>query len=232
MNPKGKAPSTSDVSFNCPHCGAFSAQNWSQGCVSAYRHNTPEVIPVSLQRDGRLNSNKSFLMRNLSLSQCESCKAWAVWVRDSLIYPKPKFETLPNQDLPPDLIAIFDEARSIVDLSPKGAAALLRLAIQKLCKELGESGKDINNDIGSLVTKGLLPQVQQSLDAVRVIGNEAVHPGTIDWDDDKDIAYILFDLVNLIAEQMITQPKQAKEIYSKLPPNKLKGIEDRDKNNG
>ncbi|WP_424033423.1 DUF4145 domain-containing protein [Methylocella sp.] len=49
--------------------------------------------------------------------------------------------------------------------------------MQKLCVELGEKGKNIDDDIANLVKKGLSPELQQALDILRVIGNEAVHHG-------------------------------------------------------
>ena len=82
----------------------------------------------------------------------------------------------------------YQEAASILQKSPRGSSALLRLAIQKLCIELGEDGENINNDIKSLVSKGLPTAVQKSLDIVRAIGNEAVHPGQIDLKDDIETA--------------------------------------------
>ena len=59
----------------------------------------------------------------------------------------------------------------------------------------------------NLVKKRLSLKVQQSLDIVRVIGNKAVHPGEIDFKDNAEIANKLFHLVNIIANEMITQPK-------------------------
>lgn len=168
-------------------------------------------------------------LMNLNISQCYNCKEITVWVHDQIVYPSTKVEILPNQDLPPHIKRLFEEAREIVGLSPKGAAALLRLSIQHLCKKLGASGKDIDQNIGSLVSKGLNPIVQKALDVVRVVGNEAVHPGKIDLDDNRDTALQLFNLVNLIADQMITHPKQVKELYGNLPADKLKGIEQRNK---
>ena len=105
---------------------------------------------------------------------------------------------------------------------------MLRLAIQTLCGHLGESGKNINSDIASLVKKGLSPVIQKSLDVVRVIGNEAVHPGTLDLKDDRDTASKLFRLVNLIAEQMISHPKHVHAMYEELPESKKNEIEKRD----
>jgi hypothetical protein len=122
----------------------------------------------------------------------------------------------------------FQEAREIVNSSPRGAAALLRLCVQKLCKHLGEQGKNIDDDIASLVKKRLDPLVQKSLDIVRVIGNEAVHPGVLDLRDDRDTALRLFELINSIADQMISHPKNVTDLYEKLPENKRKRIEERD----
>lgn len=62
---------------------------------------------------------------------------------------------------------------------------------------------------------------------VRVVGNEAVHPGTIDLKDDRDTALRLFSLVNAIADQMITHPNVVQEMYDQLPPEKLAAIDAR-----
>ena len=120
-------------------------------------------------------------------------------------------------------------ATEILEKSPRAAAALLRLAIQKLCRQLGEKGKDLNEDIGELVKKGLPVKIQKALDIVRVIGNESVHPGQINLDDNNETAHRLFELINLIANTMITQPKEIDNIYNTLPKEKLKSITERDK---
>lgn len=150
------------------------------------------------------------------------------WVHDRLLFPAIKSGVLPNPDLPDDALRDFQEAREIVNSSPRGAAALLRLCVQKLCKHLGEQGKNIDDDIASLVKKRLDPLVQKSLDIVRVIGNEAVHPGVLDLRDDRDTALRLFELINSIADQMISHPKNVTDLYEKLPENKRKRIEERD----
>lgn len=165
---------------------------------------------------------------NLFISECFNCKKIAVWVHEKLIFPPHRSAASPNPDLPQDIIRDFEEARSILDLSPRGAAALLRLCIQKLCASLGEKGKNIDDDIASLVKKGLNPLVQKSLDVVRVVGNEAVHPGTIDLRDDRETAAQLLVLVNLVADQMISHPKAIEAMYAKLPEGKRKAIDQRD----
>ncbi|MGH9199280.1 MAG: DUF4145 domain-containing protein [Acidimicrobiia bacterium] len=119
----------------------------------------------------------------------------------------------------------YNEAREIVGLSSRGACALLRLALQKLSKELGEKGKDLNTDIANLVKKGLRTEVQQALDSVRVIGNNAVHPGEFDVTDDLETATTLFECINVIVEQMIAQPRRRPSCTRSCP--KVRGIRSR-----
>jgi hypothetical protein len=130
--------------------------------------------------------------------------------------------------MPGEVREIFEEAALIVDLSARGAAALLRLAIQTLMPHLGEKGKNLNKDIGSLVKKGLEVEIQQALDVVRVIGNNAVHPGVIDLKDDKATALRLFELVNIIVERRIATPKRIAALFGGLPPTSLDAIAERD----
>jgi hypothetical protein len=145
-----------------------------------------------------------------------------------MIVPNSGNAPLPNIDLPEDIETDFEEARSIVNNSPRGAAALLRLCVQKLCINLGGKGKNINEDISILVKNGLPVKIQQALDIVRVIGNSAVHPGLIDIQDNQEIANKLFHLINLIAEVMISQPKEINKVYDNLPEKDKKSIEKRD----
>lgn len=165
---------------------------------------------------------------NLHLSSCYTCKKVSVWVHDKLIFPEFSLDLRPNSDLPDDIKTDFIEAVKIHQSSPRGAAALLRLCIQKLCKHLGEKGENINNDIAALVKKGLDTRVQKALDIVRVIGNNAVHPGKIDIKDDSETVSTLFKLVNLVAEKMISEPKHIDSLFDGLPQSVQKSINKRD----
>ncbi|BFO53476.1 hypothetical protein AVXHC19_02790 [Acidovorax sacchari] len=172
---------------------------------------------------GGMYQNKAFLV-----SRCEACGEPTIWHGDVMIYPLHSTVEPPSADLPQDIQDDYEEARLIANFSPRGAAALLRLAVQKLCQHLGQPGKNINTDVASLVAKGLPPSVQEALDSVRVIGNEAVHPGSIDLRDDRETVIKLFRLVNFIAAKMITEPKEIADLYNGLPADKLAGIAKRD----
>jgi hypothetical protein len=167
-------------------------------------------------------------LANVHVSECHSCGGLAIWHHDTILYPHQRYEVEANPDLPDEIREDFDEARAILDLSPRGAAALLRLCVQKLCIHLGKAGKNIDDDIASLVKDGLNVRVQQALDIVRVIGNEAVHPGQMDLKDDRDTAAVLFDLVNRIAYDTISHPNELAAMYGKLPPSKRDAIAKRD----
>jgi len=151
-----------------------------------------------------------------------------LWKFDSLLYPFERYDVEANIDMPEDVRIDFEEARCILNASHRGAGALLRLCIQKLCNHLLGKELDINPAIAELVKKGLRVEIQQALDSVRVIGNESVHPGEMNIRDDRETAAALFDLVNLIVEELISQPRKIREIYAKLPAQKTAAIAKRD----
>ena len=136
---------------------------------------------------------------------------------------------LPSVDTPQDVKEDYEEARSIFNQSPRGAAALLRLAIQKLVIALGESSDNLNDSIGNLVKKGLRTDIQKALDVVRVVGNNAVHPGELNVEDNPEMALSLFKLTNIIVEDMITKPKEVAELFDALPEGAKGAIAKRDK---
>lgn len=178
----------------------------------------PDPWPQSLQR-----------LQNVNVSSCFNCKKHALWVHTEMVEPRHIDAPPPNPDMSADIRRDYEEACAILGHSPRGAAALARLSIQKLCKELGKPGKNINDDIGALVTDGLDKRIQQALDVVRVVGNQAVHPGQIDLRDDRATAETLLKLVNMIVDKLVSEPKHIEELYSNLPAGVLKGIADRDK---
>jgi hypothetical protein len=240
---KEVTPQLGLLSYSCPHCGALSHQTWFQVFARSFTGgNKPNPSRVGNAVTGGTTINRAITSSNLSgstshvqsqmsnlfFAQCYSCKSYSIWVADGLIYPAQKVVVQPHDDMPDDVKADFLEAASIVELSPRGAAALLRLAIQKLMVDLGEKGDNINVDIASLVKKGLETEIQQALDVVRVIGNSAVHPGSLDLKDDKGIATALLHLVNLVVDRRIAAQNRIKEMFDNLPAGALGQIERRD----
>ena len=162
-------------------------------------------------------------------SECFSCQAVALWLDDSLIHPRLCTAPLASPDLPEDIRVDVEEARKVLNDSPRASAALLRLALEKLCNQLTGKEGSLNDKIKRLVKDGLHPRTQQALDAVRVIGNEAVHPGQMDLKDNRDTALSLFNLVNLIVQDTVTRPKMVEKTYALLPESTRNAIARRDK---
>lgn len=209
MKEKFYSPIFKSSKFNCPYCGVFSLQSWYETYIYASSYT---------------------LLENTKICSCFHCQNKSIWYEGKMILPNIGGVPLPNTDLPSDSMEDYIEARDIINKSPRGACALLRLSIQKLCKHLGEKGKNINEDIASLVKKGLPIKIQQALDYVRVIGNNSVHPGQFDLKDNIEVALNLFDLINIIADVMITQPKDIDKLYNSLPESQIDAITIRDKN--
>ena len=119
---------------------------------------------------------------------------------------------------------IYNEASKIVSKSPRAACALLRLCLEELCKNLGatddnltEGARRLKDRIRFLVKdKGLDVEIQEAFDNIRHTGNEALHTGEINLSDDKEIALLLFDMINIIAEDLITKKKKIKELRKKV----------------
>lgn len=202
------APTVLAKGYTCPHCSAFAEQTW---------------WGISWE-GGKYASASSGSIKG---GFCQHCEQRTLWIGDKMIFPEGGSAPPPNAEMPNVVLNLYREASAITSSSPRGSAALLRLAVQVLCKELGESGKNINSDIASLVKKGLPEIVQQSLDIVRVTGNNAVHPGQIDVDDPAVVAR-LFDLLNIIVEYMIAMPKRVSGIYTSLSSSTRNEIEKRD----
>lgn len=199
-------------SWSCPGCGVYSHQYW-----------TPLYKLVKTGPPKEFDEAVPF-----ATSRCQLCDHILIWYEDRILYPPTTSAEEPHPDLPSHARATYIEAGATLDASPRAAAALLRLALQQLCEELGEKG-NLNDAIGRMVkSRGLRPEIQQALDVVRVIGNNAIHPGEIDLTDDRDSAAAMFSLVNAITEDLIARPKQIGSLYARLPDSVRRQIRDRD----
>ena len=197
-------PEINKSSFTCPHCHTISQMIFGKVYFNSYNN-------------------------TLQIAECLNCRGKIIWNNSLYIYPEIQPQEA-NPDMPETVLQLYNEAGSIYNKSPRAACALLRLAIDRLCNELGEKDRDINKNIGALVERGLSVEVQKALDIVRVVGNKAVHPGQIEFNvDNVETANMLFQLINFIVDRMITEPKNISTLYDNLPESAKQSIEQRDK---
>tara|TARA_B100000809_G_C14931621_1_gene457112 strand:+ start:72 stop:812 length:741 start_codon:yes stop_codon:yes gene_type:complete len=235
--------------FQCPHCRTIATQSWfSLNTASSdanailqhifydYRTGIKDFYQTAIstfldrtERDFK-DSFQHCIPKGFSVATCASCNEISLWVNNQMKYPKTTILPPPNSDLDEDIKELYQEATTIFLDSPKGSTALLRLALQKLLKQVGKSGSNINKDIKDLVSEGLSPKIQQALDLLRVVGNNAVHPGQINLDDNSEIAKKLFNILNFIADELLTKPKELESLYADIIPEETQEhIKQRDK---
>lgn len=216
MNKNHVHPDFLKESFTCPHCRTLSLMSYIN--IGYSGHTVVSTTP-----------KRGHGSEHVIIATCLSCNGKTIWINDNYVYPDIVSEEA-NPDMPDSVKQLYIEAGLIYNKSPRAACALLRLAIDRLCNELGETDRDINKNIGALVRKGLPKYVQQALDVVRVVGNKAVHPGQISFDvDDTETAKMLMHLLNIIVERMISEPNEINSLYQDLPESVKESIEKRDK---
>lgn len=219
------APALNTNAFTCPHCNAFAHMNFS-----------------TLIDGNRYTGRKYF--DDALISVCVRCKQIAMWnithsredpegniyYQGSMVYPFAIRAPQPSDEMPDNIKKDYIEAAIIFEKSPRGAAALLRLCLQKLCIYLGCKGKKIDDDLAELAKKEMLPnKIIKAADVVRITGNNAVHPGTICDDDFDGIAIKLFELINIIVKYAITEPKVIQRLFESMPEGPRQAAENRDK---
>lgn len=205
-------------SFNCPRCGAFAGMKWNELLLNGDEY------------------------ASVALSICDACKDPSVWITDenrpmsalpmegrlggrpTLIFPLKCVAPEAELDMPTDIKVDYEEARLVFTHSPRAAAALLRLCVQKLCQELLGKPGDIHKQIGELLDKGLPSRVLKAFDTIRIFGNESVHPGTVNLSDTPEVALALFRLLNMAVRHCITEEKELEAIRALTPENKRRDI--------
>ena len=208
-----RPPAFERPSFECPRCSAFAQQDWSALFIEVEDLGAEPV-------DGH------------HVSKCLSCGMVALWINEKLVYPVKSAAPPPSEDMPQAARDLYVEAASIAPLSPRGAAALLRVATEKLVNDVcdmlpGKPSKRFNDKIGFLVENGLPEVVQKALDSTRYFGNEAAHPGEIRFDDDPEIVQDLFKMMAIITS-LLTQKKRVENLWSRLPDDVRDGVARRD----
>ena len=163
----------------------------------------------------------------MRVSMCLHCRHECLWVNEIMYFPDVSIYPPPNEDMPESVKQIYGEAAAVAGKSARAAAALLRLTLQTLCRELGAPKGQLQQEIDFLVANKNLPRyIVEAMDIVRLAGNDSVHPDkvAINLENDADVVPALFRFINLIVEHTISRPKQDNEainaIYSTVSLNK------------
>lgn len=197
--------------FICPHCKVYAIHHWlNQDLVDDFDYKFEE---------------------HLNLSQCSHCGKPVIWFDNKMIFPLTNNAPKPAKDLKGKALQYYKEASQVSLFSPIASCALLRLTIETIVNDLVKGSDDLNYKIGVLVENGLSEIIQKSLDSLRVIGNFAVHSGVLILSDNDKNEELLFNLVNTIIVDRITNKNNIRSIYDKLPDSQKDAIDKRDNKN-
>ncbi|HEX9055902.1 MAG TPA: hypothetical protein VF818_00080 [Ktedonobacterales bacterium] len=186
----GLVPPLGAITFRCPRCSQQAHVNLLDLYV-AYGER-PE------------------LLREHAMSHCPHCGAHALYYSGKPVWPAVRIAPLPSPKLPARVLREFEEASSVLSVSPRSSVALLRLALSTLCREMCLTGNSVVVAIGMrLLESGV--ESREIIDLLRIhcpADGTDLSLGTIEPDDDdRDFersALVLFEVINKIVEALCT----------------------------
>jgi hypothetical protein len=104
----------------------------------------------------------------------------------------------------------FEEAAAILNKFPRGAAALTRVCIQNMMSLLEETGKNLDENISSLVRKGLEVEIQQAMDVLQVIRRNPGQESDVDLRDETAIATRMRESLKEVLERRMLKNREEK----------------------
>ena len=138
------------------------------------------------------------------------------------IYPRTStIEWFPNDDMSEEQKQLFNEAKDIFDISPKAAGALLRCVIERILRDkFPEHSQSFLGTILSKVKNELGSELIQLCESCKLIGNDAAHSSLMIYEDEsKQEVELLFELINAIAEELLSKPRKRQEMLDKSKKN-------------
>jgi len=230
-------PSIFKDAFYCPRCSVLVPHIWFD--ISLSNSEKHDISVKKLDESGLALHKYNYITTNkrkrdwfLNISVCSRCNTYTLWENGNIIFPYEIDLPQPHEDMFEDVRQIYIEAMHVYKHSPRATAALLRLAIETMIPQLEDykiKTDTINNMIAELVKNDIPEHIQQGLDSIRIYGNEGIHAGEIVLNEEPEVVLFLFELLNIMVEELITKRRRIKAFYDKLPASKLSGVINRDR---
>lgn len=234
MTQKHKNPVFRERTFTCPHCGIHAEQKWrdalwqdsnnGRDVVSAFSQEINKEGVDAHQAINNIVSSFRTFSWEMHAAYCQACDKPSFWLQGVdesssdhiMINPtRAGVEPLP-EGASETIQKLYDEADAIATISPRAAAALLRITIEVLCKEiLDEQGKykddmNLQKMLTELKKSGKFnDEAMKAMDNLRQIGNKVLHEGKIELKENINPSS-LFYLVRFVVNEFITRSLFAK----------------------
>lgn len=142
---------------------------------------------------------------------------------EEVVYPRHMARRPLSDEVPSDIRDDYNEAASVLSLSPKASAAISRRLLQHILRDRwGIKHRSLQKEIKEFVARtDVPPYVSETVDAVRVVGNLAAHPtkdqntGTI-VDVEPEEAEWLLEAIEALCDFSYVQPKLLEERKARL----------------
>jgi hypothetical protein len=190
-------PDSADLGGPCPRCGLITAYAWNGG-----------MSP--LRSDG---SERSIVV------QCMGCKDWIVIVERCVNPQGPVYEgihwwPLPgvgdlDPDIPSQIGSAYSEGiRALSVKAPRAAVVMFRGMLAQVVADKGSSAAQAKNSLYAKLEQmsldgSLHPSLVEWAREIRLIGNAAAHPDSLDPVSDEeasDLGRLCRQLLNVIYE--------------------------------
>lgn len=172
--------------MKCPHCTIEIHPEWTEDRIGKSGPMGVEAIGVR-----RTGTSEGSALWGVKWMACPACRQAIIQLTSSafiqgrgvatfppiLAFPRAASRPAAAAEVPSDLAEDFNEACSVVALSPKSAAALARRCLQSLLQKQGYTQRDLVQQIQAVLAAKMLPAwLADNVDSVRNIGNFAAHP--------------------------------------------------------
>ena len=118
MNTKHVAPEFGKSAFHCPHCNAFTEQKWTLLIKKNLLFGWLQTN-IFFYYEHIENSQSLGHLANIEAATCSHCKEPSLWLcsEQKQIYPMVQLHLEPAQDMPGSVKELYEEARSIANMS-------------------------------------------------------------------------------------------------------------------
>lgn len=177
------SPMAKTKSMTCPYCGsaAIFTQHpvlkcfFKGGEMRTYADNYGRAFGSGfrIERD----ECEFYEPEQVCLWRCPNCRKLVLEVAGKISYPTGSGISAVDC-MPQEAKEVFEEAQSIINLSPRAACAMLRICVERMVNASGAEGGNLDRKINSL---GLPATMASVAHACRLVGNDAVHNNAIDF---------------------------------------------------
>ena len=193
----------------CPHCSTLCHWDWHEF--------GGDYLSFKFQEDD---------YAKIIFAQCKNCEQDVLFYKDILVFPikKKKKLNLERFKRYPLSLKLFNEACSIVDLSPQAALTLAKMCLETLIKEILRDNKLRTNtfleNVSLLVDENIIDEnIKDLVTDVRIIGNQGAPVfNVIDTTSDAlgEDTIIILKIITHITKTITEHEKLRKDIISKM----------------